>query len=122
MWIFAAARPTGDIVLYYEPEAVAKHTGAHSISNLTLEMRRIYWYRSLLRYSARHFRPIAFRAVCLAVAVGSVPRMIGDVILVHRPQLLTAYVEVVRLAGRAWFSAGGTESVVTGPSVVAGLS
>lgn len=88
-------------VLYYEPKAVANHTGAHSISNLTLELRRIYWYRSLLTYAARHFRPIAFRVVCLAVAVGSVPRMIGDFILVHRPRLLAAYVEVVRLAGRS---------------------
>ena len=34
MWIFAAARRIGDIVLYYVPEAVAKHTGGHSISQL----------------------------------------------------------------------------------------
>ena len=33
--------------LYYEPEAVAKHTGGHSISSIAVEMRQIYWYRSL---------------------------------------------------------------------------
>ncbi len=87
--------------LYYIPEAVAKHTGGHSIPSLTLEMRRIYWYRSLLRYSSKHFHPISFRMVCLAVAVGSVPRMIGDVILERRPRLLKAYAEVVWLAGRS---------------------
>src|ERR1035437_3538981 len=48
--------------LYYIPEAVAKHTGGHSVPHLPLEMRLIYWYRSLLRYSAKHFRPFAFRA------------------------------------------------------------
>src|SRR5215469_7989286 len=52
--------------LYFEPNSVVKHTGAHSISRLTVEMRRIYWYRSLLKYAARHFRPTAFRWVCLA--------------------------------------------------------
>jgi len=88
-------------VLYFEPTAVAKHTGAHSIFNLTLELRRIYWYRSLLAYAFRHFRPATFRAVCLAVAAGCVPRMIVDFILERRPRLLRAYVEVVRLAGRS---------------------
>ena len=38
--------------------------------SLTVEMRRVYWYGSLLRYSAKHFRPIAFRVVCLAVVSG----------------------------------------------------
>lgn len=48
--------------LYYRPQAVAEHTGGHSILRLGLEMRRFYWYRSLLKYSARHFSPVAFRA------------------------------------------------------------
>src|SRR5439155_18086554 len=64
--------------LYYIPEAVAKHTGAHSIRNLTVEMRRLCWYRSLLRYSAKHFRPAAYRLVCLAVIMGSFPRSIAE--------------------------------------------
>src|ERR1700722_3469178 len=61
-------------VLYYTPAAVAKHTGAHSIPQLTVQMRYFYWYRSLLRYTAKHCRPIAFRAVCLAVVTGSFAR------------------------------------------------
>ena len=48
--ISAGARPTAGYLLYYVPAAVAKHTGAHSISQLTVEMRRFYWYGSLLRY------------------------------------------------------------------------
>ena len=64
--------------LYYIPEAVAKHTGGHSVPQLPLEIRQIYWYRSLLRYSAKHFRPFEFRAVCLAVVTGSFLRGIAE--------------------------------------------
>jgi GT2 family glycosyltransferase len=103
--------------LYFEPAAVAKHTGAHSISHLTVEMRRIYWYRSLLKYSARHFRPTAFRWVCLAVAAGSVLRMIAESVLERRLLPMAAYGEVVRLAGRAFVFGWQDQSVVTGPQV-----
>lgn len=102
--------------LYYEPKAVAKHTGAHSISHLTVEMRRIYWYRSLLKYAAKHFRPVAFRAVCLAVAVGSVLRMIAESVLERRLQPMASYGEIVRLAGRALFG-WRDRSLVSGPQV-----
>jgi GT2 family glycosyltransferase len=103
--------------LYFEPNAVAKHTGAHSISQLTVEMRRIYWYRSLLKYAARHFRPTAFRWVCLAVAAGSVLRMIAESVLERRLQPMEAYGEVVRLAGRALVFGWRDQSVVPGPQV-----
>jgi GT2 family glycosyltransferase len=101
--------------LYYEPGAVAKHTGAHSISQLTLEKRRFYWYRSLLKYSAKHFRPFAFRAVCLAVAGGSVLRMIAESAVQRRFRPMAAYWEVARLACRSLLFGWRDESVVTGP-------
>lgn len=90
--------------LYYEPSAVAKHTGGHSIPQLKLETRRYYWYRSLLRYSAKHFRTPAFRAVCLAVALGSFAR--GSIESLAQRSLgpLAAAGKVVRLAGRCLFS------------------
>jgi N-acetylglucosaminyl-diphospho-decaprenol L-rhamnosyltransferase len=62
--------------LYYVPEAVARHAGGHSIAGLRLDVRNYYWYRSLLRYSAKHFHPLAFRMVALAVVTGSILRMI----------------------------------------------
>jgi N-acetylglucosaminyl-diphospho-decaprenol L-rhamnosyltransferase len=89
--------------LYYEPRAVAKHTGAHSISGLPLEMRRFYWYRSLLKYSAKHFGPRAFRAVCLAVAAGSVFRGVVESVLERRFKPMAVYGEVVRFAGQCLF-------------------
>ena len=89
--------------LYYVPEAVAKHTGGHSIPQLPLEMRLIYWYRSLLRYSAKHFQPFAFRAVCLAVVMGSILRGIAES-AVHRSfRPMAAYGRVASLAGRSLF-------------------
>jgi len=86
--------------LYYVPEAVAKHTGAHSIRHLTVEMRRVYWYCSLLRYSAKHFSPRAFRMVCLAVVMGSFLRGIAESILVRSLRPLAAYGKVVGFASR----------------------
>jgi GT2 family glycosyltransferase len=101
--------------LYYEPGAVAKHTGGHSISQLTLEKKRFYWYRSLLKYSAKHFRPFAFRVVCLAVAGGSILRMIAESAIQRRVRPIAAYWGVARLACRSLLFGWRDELVVTGP-------
>ena len=90
--------------LYYVPEAVAKHTGGHSITTLPLEIRLNYWYRGLLRYSAKHFRPFAFRAVCLAVVTGSFLRGIAESALQRSVKPIAAYGSVASLAGRGMFS------------------
>lgn len=90
--------------LYYIPEAVAIHTGGHSVPHLPLEMRLIYWYRSLIRYSAKHFRPFAFRAVCLAVVMGSFLRGIAESALHRSFKPMAAYGKVAGLAGRSLFS------------------
>ena len=89
--------------LYYIPEAVAKHTGGHSVPNLPLEMRLIYWYRGLLRYSAKHFGPFAFLAVCLAVVTGSFLRGIAESALDRSFKPMAAYGKVAGLAARCLF-------------------
>jgi len=86
--------------LFYIPEAVAKHTGGHSIQSLTLELRQVYWYRSLLRYSAKHFHFIAFRMVCLAVVTGSLLRGIAEAIVRRSFKPIAVYGRVARFAGR----------------------
>lgn len=86
-------------ILYHEPQAVAIHTGGHSVLHLGVEMRSFYWYRSLLRYSAKHFRPAAFRAVCLAVVTGSFFRSIAESVWHGSVQPFAAYARVVHLAG-----------------------
>lgn len=103
--------------LYYEPHAVAKHTGAHSISQLKLEIRQVYWYRSLLRYSARHFSPGALRAVCLAVITGSILRLTAEFVSRRSLQPMAAYGKVMRLASRCLIFGWGDGVVVSGPQI-----
>jgi N-acetylglucosaminyl-diphospho-decaprenol L-rhamnosyltransferase len=55
----------------YTPEAVANHTGGHSVGTLSMEIRQRYWYGSLLEYAAKHYPPPALRAVCFAVMLGA---------------------------------------------------
>jgi N-acetylglucosaminyl-diphospho-decaprenol L-rhamnosyltransferase len=59
------------LVAWYEPKAIARHTGGHSISPLPDGLRQQYWYGSLLEYGARHYGPAAFRALCVAVMLGA---------------------------------------------------
>jgi GT2 family glycosyltransferase len=102
-------------VLFYEPKAVAKHTGAHSIRNISMEMRRVCWYRSLLRYSARHFSRAAFRSVSLAVITGSFLRGFAESAFHRSLKPLAVYGKVARLAGRCFLSGWADGVVLLGP-------
>lgn len=86
-------------IFYLAPKAVAKHTGGHSISRIRVELRQFYWYRNLLRYSAKHFRPYAFRAVCLAVVTGSILRAVAWALTDGSLRPVAVFGGVVRLAG-----------------------
>ncbi len=87
-------------VLFYTPEAVARHKGGHSIASVSVQARCFYWYRSLLRYSVRHYRPSAFRLVCLSVVAGSILRGAVGALSQWSWTPLAAYGNVIRLAGR----------------------
>jgi N-acetylglucosaminyl-diphospho-decaprenol L-rhamnosyltransferase len=71
---FCARIKAAGFRIFYYPAAVAIHTRAHSIGPLPLENRERYWYGSLLKYAAKHYRSTAFRTICLAVAAGGVFR------------------------------------------------
>ncbi|HWB95796.1 MAG TPA: glycosyltransferase family 2 protein [Bryobacteraceae bacterium] len=88
----------------YTPDAVAKHTGGHSLSGLTLEIRTLYWYGSFLRYTARHFRPWQRRLVSLAVLIGAFLRMIASAAMSRTLKSTAVYGEVISLAGRYFVS------------------
>jgi GT2 family glycosyltransferase len=103
-------------ILYYEPGAVAEHIGAHSISKIAVEMRAVYWYSNLIRYSCRHFRPLALRGVCLAVVAGSCLRGFSEPALNRSLVPLVAYWKVARLACRCLFFGWRDEVVVQGPN------
>ena len=103
-------------VLYHTPSAIAKHFGAHSISQLTVEMRRFYWYCSLLRYTAKHCRPLEFRAVCLAVVTGSFIRSLIEALGRRSPQPMAACKKVVRLASRCFIFGWKDQQLASGPT------
>lgn len=88
-------------ILYFVPQGIARHIGGHSIPFLGVEMRRIYWYRSLLRYSSKHFGRPAHGVVCAAVMFGSILRGIGESVLGGNLKPLAGYGRVIRLAGRS---------------------
>jgi GT2 family glycosyltransferase len=111
---FCRRAAAGGRDLYYVPQAVAVHTGGHTIQKLSVEKRRIYWYRSLLRYSAKHFRPVSFRVICLAVVAGSLLRSLGESILYRSVQPLAAYAKVVRHASRCLLFGWGDGRLVSG--------
>ena len=86
--------------MFYTPHAVAKHTGAHSIGRLPVEIRIHYWYGSLLRYVARHFGAWSARCVCLAVVLGSSGRMVIGTFAYRSLKPAIAYAQVALAAMR----------------------
>jgi hypothetical protein len=91
----------------YNPAAVAKHDGAHSVGTLRLKIRERYWYGSLLKYAAKHYPPIAFGWVCAAVTFGAVLRAVR-VYPRYGFSAVVVYGAVCRLAlGQLWRRRGG---------------
>jgi len=91
----------------YTPSAVAKHTGGHSLPKISLENRQLYWYRSLLGFAAKHFRSGAVRMVCLAVFLGSIPRMILGTFVFRSLTPIAVYGKVMGLAGKTFLRPAG---------------
>jgi len=91
----------------YTPDAVAKHTGGHSIAKISLEKRTLCWYRSLLGFSARHFRFSTVRMVCAAVFLGSIPRMLLGLAAHRSLTPIAAYGRVMALAGKTFLRPAG---------------
>jgi len=86
--------------MFYTPQAVAKHTGAHSVAKISLENRQLYWYRSLLRFAVKHYRSSTYRMICLAVFVGSIFRMCLGMATFRSLRPVTVYGKVMALASR----------------------
>ncbi|HXM39765.1 MAG TPA: glycosyltransferase family 2 protein [Bryobacteraceae bacterium] len=91
----------------YTPDAVAKHTGGHSVAKISLENRQLYWYRSLLGYAVGHYRSSTARMVCAAVFLGSIPRMLLGVAAFRSLTPIAVYGKVMALAGRTFIRPAG---------------
>ncbi len=82
------------------PKVAAEHEGGHSISRLRSGCRQVYWCASLLKYAAKHFPPPAFRGICLAVLLTSVPRAVAGMIREQSLSPIRGCLNIVGFAGR----------------------
>lgn len=82
------------------PDVRAQHAGGHSVGKIPRKCQQLYWYGSLLKYAAKHFRPAGKRVVCAAVVIGSVSRMLAGGLLQRSFEPLIVYRGVIRLAGK----------------------
>jgi len=83
----------------YVPSVTARHEGGHSVRKISEGRRATYWCVSLLRYGAKHFRPEAFRWICAAVALSSLPRMVVGMIAGRTLSSVGTYLKIIRFAG-----------------------
>ena len=90
----------------YVPGVVATHAGGHSIRALPSGCRAWYWCVSLLRYAAKHFRSVGYRAVSAAVLLTSIPRMFAGIIRERSISPVAAYCKITWFAARCLVSFG----------------
>lgn len=86
--------------ILFTPEAIAKHQGGHSATQLPWKERQLFWYGSLLRYASKHLSIASRRAVGLAVILACFPRMVAGVLEVGVSESVFVFSKVVRLAGQ----------------------
>jgi len=91
----------------YTPQAVAKHTGGHSVAKISLENRQLYWYRSLLGFAVKHYRSSTARMVCTAVFWGSIARMLAGSAASRSLVYVRVYGKVMRLACKSFIRPSG---------------
>jgi len=94
--------------IQYVPSVIAEHSGGHSVSQLEEADRYVFWCGSLIRYAAKHFRPLAYRGICLAVVLSSIPRVVSRMILSGKvTPTVNSCCTMIRSAGRLLVSAQG---------------
>lgn len=92
------------------PSVTALHEGGHSVGRISWECRQVYWYASLLRYAAKHFKPVTFRLLCAAVMAAAIPRMLTAIHREGSSEPFVTCLKVVRLAGQSLVR-GGTSPI-----------
>ena len=86
--------------IWYEPAGRALHRGGHAVESLSFEQSRVYWYRSLMQYAARHFPPAKYRMVCAALVIGSLMRLAGELFQRRSFSSSAVYGKVAKLAAK----------------------
>lgn len=88
----------------YVPSVLARHEGGHSAGKLDWASRYVYWYVSLLKWSAKHLGAVSRIAVVVAVVLGSVPRMLTGIVRERNVRPFVACCRVILVAVKCLFS------------------
>jgi len=94
----------------YVPQAAARHVGGHSFMSLGSSRRSEYWCDNLLKYSRRHFCPLEFKGVCVAVMLSTVPRMVAALFHERNVRPVLTCCKIFATAARRMFSASFAQS------------
>jgi GT2 family glycosyltransferase len=100
--------------IWFCPSVRVLHFGGHSVQKIELGCRQRVWYGSLLRYAAKHFRPLSRRFLAATVALAIVPRILisraGDSVRSKFQSIKYIW----RLAWRCFQTGGSTEDTPGG--------
>ncbi len=66
--------------IFYCPQARFRHSGAHSVGQLSFRARQIFWYGNMLLYAKKHFSPAQVRILRLAIAGGMLLRSLAAIL------------------------------------------
>jgi GT2 family glycosyltransferase len=65
--------------IFYCPEARFRHSGAHSVGQLSFRARQIFWYGNMLLYARKYFSKGQVRVLRLAIVGGMMLRSIAAI-------------------------------------------
>ncbi|MGA2690125.1 MAG: glycosyltransferase family 2 protein [Candidatus Korobacteraceae bacterium] len=85
--------------IFYCPEARFRHSGAHSVGQLTFRDQQIFWYMNMLRYARKHFSKRQVFFLRSAIVKGMLLRSVAALFGARKAPLgetLSAYWGVVR--------------------------
>ncbi len=101
--------------ILYCPQARFAHSGGHSVNQVPLLDRQIFWYRNLLRYFRKHHSPAAVATLRATIALGMGLRSLAAMMGFAPPdtaarEALRAYARVVRECVLAAHDAGAVSA------------
>ena len=85
--------------IMYCPEARFRHSGAHSVGQLSFRDRQIFWYTNMVRYAKKHFSKGQVFFLRMAILKGMLLRSVAALFGARKAPLgetLSAYCGVVR--------------------------
>lgn len=75
---FCARLLHSDAKIVYCPTARFRHSGAHSVGQLSFREKQMFWYQNMVRYTSKHFSAAKVGVLRLAICKGMVLRMLAS--------------------------------------------